>query len=96
MHLLYLLLSSEQTQQQLDTAERELQVVMEARDDAVLKMTNAQEQARQNAAALRNLQAVLEEFQRGIYSVYADTGEWRMESKAIDTTSQYTFSFVWG
>lgn len=58
-------LSSEQTQQQLEAAQRELQLVMEERDDALLKMTNAQEQARQNATALRNLQAVLEEFQRG-------------------------------
>ena len=56
---------SEQTQQELEAVQRELQVMMEERDDALLQMTNAQEQAKQNATALRNLQAVLEEFQRG-------------------------------
>ena len=45
--------------------QRELQAMVEERDDALLQMTNAQEQAKQNATALRNLQAVLEEFQRG-------------------------------
>ena len=56
---------SEHTQLQLEAAQRELQMMMEDRDDALLQMTNAQEQAKQNATALRNLQAVLEEFQRG-------------------------------
>ena len=61
----YMYMYSEQTQQELEAVQRELQVMMEERDDALLQMTNAQEQAKQNATALRNLQAVLEEFQRG-------------------------------
>ena len=64
---LYLYMCSEQTQQELETVQRELQVMMEERDDALLQMTNAQEQAKQNATALRNLHAVLEEFQRGAW-----------------------------
>ena len=58
---------SEQTLQELETVQRELQAMVEERDDALLQMTNAQEQAKQNATALRNLQAVLEEFQRGAW-----------------------------
>ena len=65
---MYLYMCSEQTQQELETVQRELQVMVEERDDALLQMTNAQEQAKQNATALRNLQAVLEEFQRGAWS----------------------------
>ena len=38
----------------------------EERDEAVLKMSNAQEQADMNAESIRNLQAVLEQFQKGI------------------------------
>ena len=60
---------SEQTQQELEAVQRELQVMMEERNDALLQMTNAQEQAKQNATALRNLQAVLEEFQRGAWII---------------------------
>ena len=58
---------SEQTQQELEAVQRELQVMVEERDDTLLQMTNAQEQAKQNATALRNLQDVLEEFQRGTW-----------------------------
>ena len=41
----------------------------EERDDALLKMTNAQDQAHVNAESLKNLQTVLEQFQRGIVSM---------------------------
>ena len=39
----------------------------EERDDALLKMANAQEQADINAESIKNLQTVLEQFQRGMY-----------------------------
>ena len=70
---------SEQTQQELETVQRELQVMVEERDDALLQMTNAQEQAKQNATALRNLQAVLEEFQRGAWGSLVTTERERRE-----------------
>lgn len=43
----------------------QLQAMSEERNDALLKMTNAQEQAKLNAESLKNLQTVLEQFQRG-------------------------------
>ncbi len=46
-------------------AQEELQTMLEQREDALLQMSNAQEQAHQNATSLRNLQTVLEQFQRG-------------------------------
>ena len=55
-------------QQQLGELERQLQATREERDDALLKMENAQEQARMNAESLKNLQAVLEQFQRGVFT----------------------------
>lgn len=45
--------------------ESELSTVKEERDDALLKLTNAQHQADMNTESIRNLQAVLEQFQRG-------------------------------
>ena len=50
--------------------EEELKAVNDERDDALLKMTNAQEQAKLNAESMRNLQTVLEEFQRGRYLLF--------------------------
>ena len=51
--------------------ESELRTAMAERDDALLQMRNAHEQAQQNATALLNLQSVLEQFQRGIVHVRA-------------------------
>ena len=56
----------EQTSQQLLQLATELQAVKEERDDALLKLANAQQQADMNAESLRNLQTVLEQFQRGV------------------------------
>lgn len=56
---------SDQNQQELTELEQQLQAMKEERDDALLKMTNAQEQADMNAESIRNLQTVLEQFQRG-------------------------------
>lgn len=39
--------------------------VKEEKEDALLRMSNAQEQADMNAESLRNLQTVLEQFERG-------------------------------
>lgn len=58
-------LHSDQSYQQVALLEGELQAVKEERDDAVLKMTNAQEQADMNADSIKNLQTVLDQFQRG-------------------------------
>ncbi len=54
-------------QQQLTELKCELQAVMVERDDALLKMANAQEQANLNAESIKNLQTVLEQFQRGVF-----------------------------
>ena len=59
------LFSSDQNQQSLAEFEQQLLALKEERDDALLKMTNAQEQADMNAEAMKNLQSVLEQFQRG-------------------------------
>lgn len=56
---------SRYTQDQLTKLQDDLQSMVDQRDDALLQMANAQEQAHQNAIALRNLQSVLEQFQRG-------------------------------
>ncbi len=39
--------------------------VSEERDDALLRMSNANQQAEQNAESLRNLQTALDQLQRG-------------------------------
>ena len=46
--------------------EEQLHALAGQRDAAVLQLSVAREEAENNAAALRNLQSVLEQFQRGV------------------------------
>ena len=62
--------NSQHTQHQLETLHKQLLIAEEQRDDALLQMSNAQEQAEQNAAALSNLENVLEQFQRGTITIF--------------------------
>ena len=62
---------SQQMQGMVGVLESELRTAMAERDDALLQMRNAHEQAQQNATAVVNLQSVLEQFQRGIVHVRA-------------------------
>jgi hypothetical protein len=88
---------SEQTQQELESVQRELQVMMEKRDDALLQMTNAQEQAKQNATALRNLQAVLEEFQRGaLWMILRERGGGRGDGGGEVGSRKRRLAAPWG
>ena len=63
--LWYVVFFRDQGHQQIARLETELQTVKEERDDALLRMTNAQQQADMNADSIRNLQSVLEHFEKG-------------------------------
>ena len=56
---------SHQTHEQLERLQEQLQSMEGERDHALQQLAMAQEKAEQHATALRNLQAVLEQFQRG-------------------------------
>ena len=56
---------SRQASHQLESIQEQLHHVASQRDNAVLQLASAQEQAQQYAVALNNLQMVLEQFQRG-------------------------------
>ena len=58
-------LPSLQAREQVAAMEEQLRVMADQRDKAVLQLSTAQEEAESNSAALRNLQTVLEQFQRG-------------------------------
>ena len=62
MHILH----SAIKKQELGQLESKLQSMKEERDDALLKMANAQEQVNMNVESIKNLQTVLEQFQRGM------------------------------
>lgn len=49
----------------MSALEEQLHALAEQRDDALLQLSSAREEAENSAAALRNLQSVLEQFQRG-------------------------------
>lgn len=56
---------SQHSQQQMEDLHEQLHVVAAQRDDAFLRLASAQEEAEHSAEALRNLQTVLEQFERG-------------------------------
>lgn len=56
---------SRQVNQQIDNLQEQLHSVAGQRDEAVMQVAAAQEQAQQYATSLDNLQMVLEQFQRG-------------------------------
>lgn len=71
--------------------EHQLQAMNEERDDALLKMANAQEQADMNAESIRNLQTVLEQFQRGKFlmtTLTAKLGGKKLPSLLVDQSSE--------
>lgn len=59
---------SQHSQQQMEDLREQLHVVAAQRDDAFLRLASAQEEAEHSAEALRNLQTVLEQFERGTAS----------------------------
>lgn len=65
-HLTLHPLHSEHNQQQLEDLREQLHMLAAQRDDAFLQLSGAQEEASRKAEALHNLQAVLEQFQKGI------------------------------
>lgn len=50
----------------MSALEEQLHALAEQRDGAILQLSSAREEAENNAAALHNLQSVLEQFQRGM------------------------------
>ena len=57
---------SQYTQQQVQDLEAQLRSQAAQRDHTLQQLARAEEEAQRNAAALHNLQAVLEQFQRGV------------------------------
>lgn len=50
---------------QVESLQEQLNIVTRHRDETVLQLTMAQEQVKQYAVSLANLQMVLEQFQQG-------------------------------
>lgn len=65
-------LPSQQIQRQQEDLEEQLQEVCAQRDHALLQLASAQEEAEHSTKALHNLQAVLEQFQRGTRRITYD------------------------
>ena len=68
-----LCVASLQTKARVVALEEQLHALAGQRDEAVMELSTAREEAERDAAALRNLQSVLEQFHRGQHITYVCT-----------------------
>ncbi|KAM9786346.1 thyroid receptor-interacting protein 11 isoform X1 [Syngnathus typhle] len=84
--------ASQQASMQVESLQEQLSGVLKQRDDALLKLGTSQEQVKQYAVSLSNLQMVLEQFQqeeKAMYSTELDKlrkekEEWRKKADKLE------------
>ncbi|XP_043929562.1 thyroid receptor-interacting protein 11 [Protopterus annectens] len=84
--------ASHQASLQVESLQEQLRVIARQRDDAVLQLNTSQEQVKQYALSLANLQMVLEQFQQEEKAMYTselekykkDAREWKRKSEVLE------------
>ncbi|KAM6445914.1 thyroid receptor-interacting protein 11 [Rhynochetos jubatus] len=84
--------ASHQASLQVESLQEQLNLVSKQRDDTVLQLTVSQEQVKQYALSLANLQMVLEQFQQEEKAIYSaelerhqnQTVEWRKKAENLE------------
>ncbi|NXJ73758.1 TRIPB protein, partial [Trogon melanurus] len=84
--------ASHQASLQVESLQEQLNLVSKQRDEAVLQLTVAQDQVKQYALSLANLQMVLEQFQQEEKAMYSaelekhqkQTAEWRKKAESLE------------
>ncbi|XP_077179628.1 thyroid receptor-interacting protein 11 [Paroedura picta] len=84
--------ASHQATMQVESLQEQLNIVTRHRDETVLQLTMAQEQVKQYALSLANLQMVLEQFQQEEKAMYSaelqkhqrQTAEWKKRAEQLE------------
>ncbi|XP_067403184.1 thyroid receptor-interacting protein 11 isoform X2 [Emydura macquarii macquarii] len=86
--------ASHQASLQVESLQEQLNLVSRQRDETVLQLTLSQDQVKQYALSLANLQMVLEQFQQEEKAMYSaelekhqkETAEWRKKAEKLEGT----------
>ncbi|XP_041069859.1 thyroid receptor-interacting protein 11 isoform X1 [Carcharodon carcharias] len=86
--------ASHQASLQVESLQEQLQTIAKQRDEAVMQLNMSQEQVKQYAMSLTNLQMVIEQFQQEEKAMYAaelekyqkDIAEWKKKSSSLEKT----------
>ncbi|XP_051870745.1 thyroid receptor-interacting protein 11 isoform X2 [Pristis pectinata] len=84
--------ASHQASLQVESLQEQLQTIAKQRDEAVIQLSASQEQVKQYAMSLTNLQMVIEQFQQEEKAMYAielekyqkDTAEWKKKALTLE------------
>ncbi|XP_043553067.1 thyroid receptor-interacting protein 11 [Chiloscyllium plagiosum] len=86
--------ASHQASLQVESLQEQLQTIAKQRDEAVMQLNTSQEQVKQYAMSLTNLQMVIEQFQQEEKAMYAtelekyqkDIAEWKKKASNLEKT----------
>ncbi|XP_067894793.1 thyroid receptor-interacting protein 11 isoform X2 [Heterodontus francisci] len=86
--------ASHQASLQVESLQEQLQTIAKQRDEAVMQLNMSQEQVKQYAMSLTNLQMVIEQFQQEEKAMYAtelekyqkDIAEWKKKALSLERT----------
>lgn len=86
--------ASHQASLQVESLQEQLQVIAKQRDEAVMQLSSSQDQVKQYAMSLTNLQMVIEQFQKEEKAMYAtelekyqkDIAEWKKKALSLEKT----------
>ncbi|XP_078262991.1 thyroid receptor-interacting protein 11 isoform X2 [Rhinoraja longicauda] len=86
--------ASHQASLQVESLQEQLQVIAKQRDEAVMQLSTSQDQVKQYAMSLTNLQMVIEQFQKEEKAMYAtelekyqkDIAEWKNKALSLEKT----------
>ncbi|XP_072349195.1 thyroid receptor-interacting protein 11 isoform X1 [Scyliorhinus torazame] len=86
--------ASHQASLQVESLQEQLQTIAKQRDEAVMQLNTSQEQVKQYAMSLTNLQMVIEQFQQEEKAMYAtelekyqkDIAEWKKKVSSLEKT----------
>lgn len=86
--------ASHQASLQVESLQEQLQVIAKQRDEAVMQLSTSQDQVKQYAMSLTNLQMVIEQFQKEEKAMYAtelekyqkDIAEWKKKALSLEKT----------
>ncbi|EMP39874.1 Thyroid receptor-interacting protein 11 [Chelonia mydas] len=86
--------ASHQASLQVESLQEQLNLVSRQRDETLLQLTMSQDQVKQYALSLANLQMVLEQFQQAMYSAELEkhqkqTAEWKKKAEKLEERVEF-------